>query len=590
MLSEAPPLPERFFLAEHPKIGRNIQTVTQTQTQPGLFKKNLVLIFLFAVLTMGITARFWDLSQHFTNTDDLGIIEVTFEAQKAGNLFHLPTILTNAPFQYVLTYFLLTEKMSYEELLFWCRLPSCLFGGGALAILLLFYFDYARKQITKALLGLTLLACSWEAIIFSKQTHSYSIGVLASALLCLLLIDQMKRRPQISPAWLGVFLALIASMQYQALVFLPALLISLYFYRRPFAGSQLALIKPLGITTAVCGLVFYPVWKFFLRNKPDNFHATLDWTLGANREFAFPNLEAINLLQAILKSVWFYIKNFYFIFESKISFIPDNFFLFQPITFCLFVLFCLGVIHFFITPNRKTRHIGIFFGGCLLTWWILVPLKQFPYTPSRHTLILLPFFCITIAEGLDGLRRLLKKASLKYPRFLFNRSAIAISFTILILFIIFYPHFLAERKNPIQEKEVCGLIDKYKVDSMLFDRRSLHLEYMACVRALADKQEKPGEVRTFATVSRYPGVSAQDRCEIFKQMNNVGAIDQLRATGTLPMVMKRECADYKTVYQKEVDTGVMEGFARNLKADIYGNRLYFYILSLDPPPAEPSVS
>jgi hypothetical protein len=32
---------------------------------------------------------------------------------------------------------------------------------------------------------------------------------------------------------------------------------------------------------------------------------------------------------------------------------------------------------------------------------------------------------------------------------------------------------------------------------------------MSCVRALADKQEKPGEVRTFATVSRYPGASAQ---------------------------------------------------------------------------------
>lgn len=56
------------------------------------------------------------------------------------------------------------------------------------------------------------------------------------------------------------------------------------------------------------------------------------------------------------------------------------------------------------------------------------------------------------------------------------------------------------------------------------------------------------------------------------------------------MVMKRECAEYQLVYQKEVDTGVMEGFDRNLKADIYGNRLYFYILSLDPPPAEPSVS
>lgn len=561
-----------------------------TQTKPGLLRQNGVLIFLFIVLTLGITVRFWDLSRHFTNTDDLGIIEVTFEAQHAGNLFHLPAILTNAPFQYVLTYFLLTEKMTYEELLFWCRLPSCLFGGGALAVLLLFYFDYARKQGTKALFALTLLACSWEAIIFSKQTHSYSIGVLASALLCLLFIDQVKRRPQMSAPWLGFFLALIASMQYQALIFLPAFIISLHFYRRPFAGSQLALIKPLTITTAVCGLLFFPVWKFFLRNKPDHFHTTLDWTLGTNREFAFPNLEAINILQAVFKTIWFYIKNFYFIFESKISFIPDDFILFQPITLCLFALFCLGVIHFFITPNRKTRHLGLFFGGCLLTWWILVPLKQFPYTPSRHTLILLPFFCVTIAEGLDGLRRLFKKASLKYPRYLFDRSAIAASLIILILFIIYYPRFLAERKNPLQEKEVCGLIDKYKVDSMLFDRRSLHLEYMSCVRALADKQEKPGEVRTFATVSRYPGVSAQDRCEIFKQMNNVGAIDQLRATGTLPMVMKQNCPDFKVVYQKEVDTEVMEGFDRNLKADIYGNRLYFYILSLDPPPTEPSVS
>jgi hypothetical protein len=70
----------------------------------------------------------------------------------------------------------------------------------------------------------------------------------------------------------------------------------------------------------------------------------------------------------------------------------------------------------------------------------------------------------------------------------------------------------------------------------------------------------------------------------------MSGIDQLRATGTLPMVMKQNCPDFKVVYQKEVDTGVMEGFDRNLKADIYGNRLYFYILSLDTPPSEPSVS
>jgi len=565
------------------------QMTSQDQTKLPANAKWLFCM-LGLVLVLGGWVRFWDLPHHFTNTDDLGIIEVTFEAQKAGNLFHLPTILTNAPFQYVLTYFLISEKMNYEQLLFWGRLPSCLFGSGALAVLLLFYFDFTRKQGTKAFLALVLLACSWEAIIFSKQTHSYSIGVLAATLLCLLFNDQMKRRPQTSAIGLGILLALIASMQYQALIFLPAFLISLYLYHRPYAESQTALLKKLGVSAFVCGALFFPVWKFFLRIKADQFHTTLDWTLGPNREFAFPHLEAAPVFEAIFKTIWFYIKNFYFIFESKISFIPDDFFLFPAITLCLFMLFCLGVIHFFITPNRKTRYVGIFFGGCLLTWWILVPLKQFPYTPSRHTLILLPFFCITIAEGWDGLRRLLKKASLPYPRYLFDRLAIAAGISILFLFIPFYPHFLAERKNPIREKEVCGLIEKYKVDALLFDRRSLHLEYMPCVRTLADKQDKPGEVRTFATVSRYPGVNAQERCGIFKQINNVGALDQLRATGTLPMVMKRDCPEFKTVYQKEVDTGVMEGFDRNLKADIYGNRLFFYILSLDTPPSEPPVS
>jgi hypothetical protein len=198
-----------------------------------------------------------------------------------------------------------------------------------------------------------------------------------------------------------------------------------------------------GVRTA-----FFPYGNFFLRNKPTIFTTGLPW---ARTAICFQTWKQSISCRLFSKPLVF-IKNFT-LFLNQRSLHSRRFLLFQPITLCLFALFCLGVIHFFITPNRKTRHLGLFFGGCLLTWWILVPLKQFPYTPSRHTLILLPFFCVTIAEGLDGLRRLFKKTSLKYPRHLFDRGALAASLTILILFISFIRSSV-ERKNPIQKRSL----------------------------------------------------------------------------------------------------------------------------------------
>jgi len=538
------------------------------------------------VLGIGIWARFFQLAGHFTHTDDLGIAEYIFSGQARHNIFFLPQSLTNAPFQYLFTYFLISPSMGYLEILFWGRLSSCIAGCLALGVLAFFYYKYDKTSLAKAFFALTLLACSWENIAFAKQMHSYAIGVLAATLVFVLFITQLRddgldlKRAAVT----GGVLALVSYMQYQALLFVPAFYLALFLFYICFAKSKIIAVRNLFLSGLLYLALVFPLWHFFLKLQYGAFAANARWALGASGQYGLDPALFRDLGTHGPEILRFFLKNLFVIFEAKTGFFPEAEPFFKLFSAGLFSLFLLGIVNFFISPNKKTRFLGLFFGLVLLTWWAMALYKQLPYGPSRHTLVLLPFFTVATAEGIEGLSRILRYlAEKELPAVWQQRILVGMGLLVIVLFLAYYGRFIEERKNPLIEKEICDVLAAYDVDVVFSDQRGFHLEYMKGYQKLAEEisQKKLSEIRTFAILTRYPAASVIARCEAYQNTFNVIALKNT-VPPSLPILIREPCKDFHVVFEKKSESNITETFSRETQTSILTNRFYFYILSLDP--------
>jgi len=329
-----------------------------------------------------------------------------------------------------------------------------------------------------------------------------------------------------------------------------------------------------------------PMWFFFLKPQYLNFPRKVEWAMGAAKEYAFHWNASRNFLGQVGYAVGFFLRNFYEIFESKMAFLPETALFFKTAMTGSFLFFIFGVIDFFNNPKKETRSLAVFFGLVLLTWWGMVAFKGFPYGPSRHTLILLPFFAVTAAQGLEGLSKVLRLGTGKEIPELWQRYlAAGMGLLILIVFLVYYGQFLKERKDPINGKELCAVLEAYDVDEVFFDKRGSHLEYLKDYTAFGKKndQKQIEEVRTFAFITRYPARSPKDRCERCREAyNSMGEKKVLKDGRSVLLKIRQPCSAFYTVFEKNMESDVNEGFSRKIQSPILTNRLYFCILSLDP--------
>ncbi len=554
-----------------------------------MLRKHAAALGLFGfALGVGVWARFFQLTGHFGHTDDLGIAEQLFRGQAEHNIFFIPQCLTNAPFQYLFTYFLVSPSMGYLNILFWGRLPSCVAGCLALFVLVGFYRKYDKVSFSKAFFALALVACSWENIAFAKQMHSYAIGVLAAAIVFLLFVTQLREEglDLKRAALIGGVLALVSHMQYQALLFVPAFYAALLLFYLFHTGPKAVTVRNLFFSGLFYVALIFPTWYFFLKSQYGAFAVNTKWALGAFGQYGLDPALFRDLGANGMTILRFYLGNLFVIFEAKTGFFPQAEPFFKIFSVGLFGLFLLGIVNFFTGPERKTRFLGIFFGFVLLTWWCMVPCKQLPYGPSRHTLILLPFFAVTAAEGIEGFSGIWRALSGKsFSAIWQQRILTGMGLVVIVLFLAFYGVFLKERKNPINEAEICAALEAYDVDEVFYDVRGFHLEYMRGFQKLYQmiKQKKIPEVRTFAFITRYPAASVLARCEAYQNAYNIAALRNPAAIpGVLPVLIREPCADFHVVFEKKLESDVTETFSRDIPINILMNRLYFYILSLDP--------
>lgn len=548
-----------------------------------LNRKRVRFFFLCLIVLLGAYARFAEFEWHFTHNDDIATAKTIVGSKSAGerNLFCVPRQWTYAPFQFLITYFLITPDQTYRELLFWGRLPSVCFGILGLIALLLFYRRYDKPASWKVLPALTLLAFSWENIIMAKQMHNYALGVTAVIFLICLFMENLNR-PEISLGVMAVnvlLLGLLSWMHYQVLFFVPPffLILLVYAFYRKMKGARI--FRNFFAGGMLYGLIFAPLFFFFLR-KHLEYGGTDNWSRGPNNEFLLIFREGMSVWEKIGYVVSFYIKNFYLIVQSNMGFIPYEHPLLLPISAVLFLFFIAGIIRFFRSGELRKRFLGSFFVALALVWIILILLRKITFAPTRHSLVLLPVMVITVAEGLDWFLERIAA----FGRFGISswKGHLGSSLLVIALFFQSFPAMLEARRDPFREDEMIKILRKYDVDALISYSYTFPPEMMQSVCSYFNYRQLGFTEETFMTDGTRPYRTVawvSHRCDLDpghyrEAMAKIAHINYIRKRRIPPFWVP--LSELRILYSKAFKSNVEIEFSNRLPDG--GNNFYFYIL------------
>lgn len=569
-----------------------------------LFSKKFNAAIIFFLILLGAAARIIDLNSHFTHVDDIGVARAiilrskgteggSYEFKNRGGVWGrlknrfekvmiIPKKFTYAPLQFIITYFLLWPWQSYRQILFWGRLPSCLFGILGLVALVFFYKKYDRLKTPAVFLALSLTAFSYENVIYAKQMESYAIGVWAAISVLILLVGQMKSpRPSLKSLLLAFAgLAFLSHTQYQILFFIPAFAAALFTYHLLlFRNRWLETVRNFLAAGITYGILVFPMYWLFLRHKEADTPG-LTWNVGPGREFQFPLLHGESLLTQAVITLEFFAKNFPVVFGSTLAFMPESHPFFTPATWLLMVFFALGIAGLCASKTLRKKTLALFFLLTALTWAALVITQKLAFSPTRHSLILLPFFAVLTAEGWNFLTRLLKQLSWggSWRRF----AHIPLTGFILVMFWMNFPNFLTERKDPFDETQIESKLSEFNVDTVITTGWTWNLSFMKSVAKrfnCFDDQvvtptvyhPRPVPHKTIAFISHRNKLSS-DLFESMKAKINL----YLLSTGKADALWTATPANYQLIFYKEIDSDVEVDFSSKTKNGTNG--FYFYIL------------
>lgn len=502
------------------------------------------LIFLAVILAVGISVRCHDLAWHFATTDDMGVAKQLVYESAPRDFFCIPRSWTYAPLQFFFTKLLVSRDQAYRDLLFYGRLPSCLAGVAALFALVWFYRRLEGRFSPRLLLPLTLMACSWESIVHAKQMHNYELGVFAVILLLVLFLEFCQRRDIPLKAALGggVILWILANAHYEILFFLPAFgAVALFILRDATAKERGRILINFAIAAALFGLLFFPTWYFFLHIRVAQ--GINSWSSGRFGEYVF-TLQGADLLEKLAHTLNFFFYNFSLVIQSNLGFMPEELFAFEMTSLSLIALFVVGFYALIRNPEPVRKKLGFFFLILTVTWFGLVMLHKIPLSPTRHSLILLPFFCVVIGEGADRLFSRLKA----YPFIL--------SGAILAVFLFFYPAMAQERHDAFNESEILALIEKYNIRGIFTGQYADHLDLMKSVEPYIK------------------GIDAGALPDNPAWISHSGPVDFLSVLNLHPCCSQ---APYELVYKKELESYREVDFSKKANQAEARNRIFVYV-------------
>lgn len=444
-----------------------------------------VRVAVFITILMTAATGWKNLSNHFSIYDDIGVAETIFIETETTNIranilakslcamsvndlepcpyisiskkiFAVPSYWTYAPFQFYWTAILLNhaENLSYEKIKFLGRLPSYIFGWAGIGLLYFFVFRKIFRSDLVALICTAFLASSLELRIFEAQMMSYSIGMLSNALiistiLLLANVDLSSKKVIIGALIIGV----AVSMQYQGLLLFAAGLLVVTLYSRPLQikKSFLLLIFTAITIFLICGNIFTK------SNK------AISWNSGPHNEY-------IVLGEYGLERI----ANFFILIYENISY--NIYYISTPIllesqyiNFYSYFAISLIIIGVLFNYKNSNKFLLIFLGLYLTLYFLLIYLGKLAFSPSRHSLYLLPVFVVLLGLGLDCVYRV--------NRVIFNLMAFTICF-LLVVSAYFSIGFFKERSDPVKEQYFVSLMEENNPQFIIYDSRNTEIKYM----------------------------------------------------------------------------------------------------------------
>jgi hypothetical protein len=544
--------------------------------------------WLITIFILAFAVRFVDLGTHFGHYDDVMIASDILKTQapyfreqlitalydqsrasyndkqkiigryiyeKQRSLFNagiflakfliVPAYSNVAPVQCLITPLLIQPEQSYKTILFYSRLPSFLFS--VLTLLPLYLILRQKTNSAGLWFGLLLYALSLESIIYAKQSYSYAIGCFSATLL-LLLFQHSQKTDFFQKHWLfsGCLTSLLVYTHYQLVFFLPAYyLVNLYQKRLVWPEIKKLLFSGF-LNFLLCLPVLY--YLFFVNSSGHSYY-----TIGKAGEFLFSPVGKNIFLYPIV----FLLKNSFLVITNTLTPVTAN-----NIFFWLFGALFFGS---FICGLKKTskQPEGLFILLSLLTYLGLVFGQKLALTPMRQALVYLPFFIYVIVQSIPELKK---------------GFFLIIAGSYLSIFLIFFPGFVTERQDKINQPQLVQIIGQYNPDLIIGYNFSPNTALFKEIRHRYNYldsdnlfQNKPLSVYKNLI---FLSVRAQElNSDFFNQHQEIW---NTRQTKYPPW--QNDYAEYKVVYQ-QISTSNTELEPNNWNT-LGGNNLFFYVLQL----------
>ena len=241
--------------------------------------------FLYCVIiSLGIFLRCGTLAGHFAHYDDVGVAQTIVKAKMSGASAWMAVskIWTYAPLQFLFTAMMIDPQLPYKDILLYGRLPSCVSSILGIVLFLIFLSRRKDKSFPSTVVALTLVACSWQNIIYAQQMSNYAIGVTAHILILIMLQNVLEQQEfKMRNAALAVFAAIVGCYsQYSILFFMPAFWLILIYAYAQRSNKKISALLILGVMGALFISSIGILYWSFLKAKAG--FGTNAWNVGPN--------------------------------------------------------------------------------------------------------------------------------------------------------------------------------------------------------------------------------------------------------------------------------------------------------------------
>jgi len=549
---------------------------------------------LTAVVLTGIWARFADLAWHFTHIDDLGVAKSIVDAKLRKEFFFFATVplfWTYAPLQFMFTKLIVHPEQSYREVLFWGRFPSAVFGSAGILAMIWFGSKAYAGRVSMILISSMVVALSLENIIHAKQMHNYALGVTSAILLLTLLQAHLERKN--FPFWWmglnGLACAAFAAAQYQLLFFLPGFFLVTLIHGLRSSKNRFLYSLNWVLSGAFFAAAFYPVWFYFLSRHSKS--SMPGWNGGKAAEFVLTFDGAENAWERLTVVLKFFVSVFPVVLQSNAAFIPESHpFYVLAVYYVMTALFLFGLISYADGPGTVKKYRGLFWLVLWAVWLYLMIQKKIVLSPTRHSLVLLPFMAMTIAEGFGYLFERLGRGNEAKWMTIEKRAGSTAAVFALCLFLSGFGGFLEKRRDPFNEKEIASVVKRFDADMLIRVDYTLQPVFMKSLSEWFSFREegwpthellyKRGpENDTLVWLSHRWKLTEENfekaRIELntFIMASNVKRY--LTGRKSVPII-EPHFRDYQIVFKEEKDSDVQIDFSRRTRNG--SNNFYFYVL------------